>query len=442
MPQSKTHRSAGGLRAHSRSSSTGSSRLGLNTLQFTQRESTQPTQQQKGKKPVYGITEVRNHKLFLFFTCLIVKLLLSVKIHPSRTHSPAPRGGHLNGHHRPLSKEYLATLQPKRSQTPTRRHPLGAKTDFAIARSDDTEEEDEWVSSESAPATPARHSDDEEAVVIEQPPKTSNTTLINDHIESATPRANNPISLRIEPTQSSSLYNRTTDTSTPELQVSHTRQVRSEAPSPTHKRHSNKRNSLYHDPYIHTERMSEMPRHPLIRGQSYQGPLKPPVLAPLTVNSEAVSGQISASPPHTRSGRSPPSPASLLSPTSMRSPVLSQYAPSTRRTSISSSQSVATLPALTSNIKPTYSKSSRDRLRTISSASSAALTSLSALPTMSRPTTPPFVMHFPPDLTSNASRPSHPLLPQEYVQNHFTMLNSRSLLHESYDRVMRSKGSR
>lgn len=67
---------------------------------------------------------------------------------------------------------------------------------------------------------------------------------------------------------------------------------------------------------------------------------------------------------------------------------------------------------------------------------SAALTSLSAIPS-SRPSTPPLVSHFPPPARQPAGVDSlHPLLPDPYLATHLTLTRFYGPLQESWERVV------
>jgi hypothetical protein len=108
--------------------------------------------------------------------------------------------------------------------------------------------------------------------------------------------------------------------------------------------------------------------------------------------------------------------------------------------SISSARSVSTVPVFHS--KDTY-RGMHERTRTLSaiptSSSSAALSSLTHLPTVTRPPSPQPVVFFPPHNPHANIDGIHPLLPSPYMSNHMTVLMRRTPLKESYDRVMRAK---
>ena len=223
------------------------------------------------------------------------------------------------------------------------------------------------------------------------------------------------------------------------------RQIRSEAPSPTRRRYLPKRNPLLRNS-SHGEYNVDMPPHPLIRGQSFQLSLKPKPLAPLQVNPEAIQAQITTSPTSTRGGYSSTSPTSMFHSMTLQTPtsVDPDNRPS-RKSSISSLHSVATLP-VPSPSRFVGMRSKADRTRTLStisnSSSSAALTSLNALPTMSRPGTPPLVVHFPIENRRDASDGIHQLLPPPIRSAHLMFVARNNSLKESFERVTRARAGR
>lgn len=178
--------------------------------------------------------------------------------------------------------------------------------------------------------------------------------------------------------------------------------------------------------------------HPLIRGQSYGhvGNIKPAPLAPLTV----------------RPGPQPTSsaPQSLsdglrnqlsTSPTSIHTVSSSAEAPypsHDRRTSFSSTRSVTTAPTIVREPAKAH-----DRSRTAStmsaSSSSAALSALAHLPSVTRPPSPQTIAFFPPVNPHLNIEGIHPLLPVPYLNNHLTVLMRRTPIRESFDRVIRAK---
>ncbi|KIL68901.1 hypothetical protein M378DRAFT_838398 [Amanita muscaria Koide BX008] len=111
-----------------------------------------------------------------------------------------------------------------------------------------------------------------------------------------------------------------------------------------------------------------------------------------------------------------------------------------RRASISSARSVSTVPVSYPRDVP---KPMHERTRTLSSiptsSSSAALSSLTHLPAITRPPSPQAVVFFPPQNPHANIDNVHPLLPSPYMSNHMTVLARRTPLRESYDRVIRAK---
>lgn len=223
------------------------------------------------------------------------------------------------------------------------------------------------------------------------------------------------------------------------------RQIRSEAPSPTRRRYLPKRNPLLRNS-SHGEYKVDMPPHPLIRGQSFQISLKPKPLAPLTVNPEAIQAQITTSPTSTRGRYSSTSPTSMFHSMTLQTPTSAHpdNRPS-RKSSISSLHSVATLP-VPSPSRMVGMRSKSDRTRTLStisnSSSSAALTSLNALPTMSRPGTPPLVVHFPIENRRDGAEGIHQLLPPPIRSAHLMFVARNNSLNDSLERVTRARAGR
>ena len=111
-----------------------------------------------------------------------------------------------------------------------------------------------------------------------------------------------------------------------------------------------------------------------------------------------------------------------------------------RRSSISSARSVSTAPVFCTKETP---RPIHERTRTLStiptSSSSAALSSLTHLPAVTRPPSPQPVLFFPRQNPHANVDNIHPLLPSPYMSNHMTVLARRTPLRESYDRVTRAK---
>ncbi|KAI0062849.1 hypothetical protein BV25DRAFT_1824882 [Artomyces pyxidatus] len=458
-------------RTHSRSSSGGSSKLGLN-LQFTQKDPIQP-KNDKAKRVNGHVYETN-----------------------ARTTSPFPR---TNSTMRVQSREHVPSAAPKRGPTPhtaTRPPPTSAnkqhKGGFTLAASSNgSDDEDEWVSSESGAATPNNQleegSDDSESLTTPMDLKQQTQLPGLDTLAavSTTPRAESPEPRPRTPTNGSAhirivpnrsvivpppadaprprtpelhLQRSLTPQNPPSLETADTvpsvvaSGTRTEPPTPTsprsrHHHHSGKRSSAARPPSTHSLASSKfdfahpLRPHPLIRGQSYGHAH----LAPLTVTSDPAQAQLSSSPspPYSR-GDGPLS----ASPTSMRtasatntpniqtSPTVSHF----RRPSTSSAHSIATLP-----IQPmtAISRGPHDRTRTLStissSSSSAALSSLAHLPIATRPTVPHMIVYFPSPNPHSHPESVHALLPPPYVRPHLTVLAWRSPIRESYERVVHAK---
>ncbi|KAF9559877.1 hypothetical protein CPC08DRAFT_708500 [Agrocybe pediades] len=216
-------------------------------------------------------------------------------------------------------------------------------------------------------------------------------------------------------------------------------------------RHSPRPRHMSRPPSMHsTHSRIELRPHPLIRGQSYGNISKPVPLAPLTVVPTAAPPQISTSPPSSvhESARHFLSSSPTSVKTSSGSPASTHHAqvpfPSERRSSFSSTRSVNTIPVHSTIIRET--PWAQDRNRTFStmsaSSSSAALSSLSHIPNVTRPPSPQSIVFFPP--TNPHANPEliHPLLPTPYLQNHLTVLSRRTPIRESFDRVIRAKNAR
>ncbi|THH07831.1 hypothetical protein EW145_g3118 [Phellinidium pouzarii] len=469
MPAPRGRNSAGRAHQHQRNLSGGSSKVGLNNLQLTQKDPL-PSKTQQLKRAGNS----------------------AIDLHAGRTTSPFPRPPHLTANSRILSKERIATLQQKRTHTPvsTKRQPVKNitqthKAGFSIAYSDGTDDE-EWVSSESGAATPQNNDVDaargSSPVDQQKGGFTSahvgegedTTRASNGVVEPLTPRAESELALtrvetarpgtsvvqaqalaqpptvRIQPQSTPAFPGPTPvppSASERRAEVQLVRHTRSEAPSPTQlpQKPMAKRHPLVRHSSTHGDVKVEMPHHPLIRGQSYHGALKPAPLAPLTVNSETAQAQLSASPRSARLGSRTGSPSYSTQPFAIDSPT--EASPDShdralsRKGSVSSLHSVATLPAPV--LSRFGARSKQDRTRTLStismSSSSAALNSLNMLPAMSRPGTPPLAVHFPSESRHDVQDGYHQLLPPMYVPAHMTVLARINPLRDCYNRVMRAK---
>lgn len=184
--------------------------------------------------------------------------------------------------------------------------------------------------------------------------------------------------------------------------------------------------------------------HPLIRGQSSGGgsalqPPRPMPLAALTIlNDDSQRSSNSGSPPPLST--SPSSVRTLItSPTSPEAPQSAGNNPN-RRTSVSSTRSVSTLPGTTVYHSLSGVSAHDVRHRTMSStSSSAAISSLAHLPAITRPPSPQMISFFPPPKPNFNIETIHPLLPPPYLINHLTVVAKRSPLRDSYERVMKAR---
>ncbi|KAJ7497092.1 hypothetical protein FB451DRAFT_1386410 [Mycena latifolia] len=352
----------------------------------------------------------------------------------------APKGHRTNpallrGHSRSSSATKLpvnlqfaqkkALPRPKQPQQPAPKQRPG----FHIASPGDEEEEEDWVSSESGAVTPNPnpHNDDDSDLDSagsndRQPDlhRVATARLSDYYVTPPTPETRRAAEKRSDShtrIDTSNLVH-TRNNPWPADALADTTPP-SQAPSPSRRRHSRPMST-------HSVGKPELRPHPLIRGQSFGQPNltpKPSPLLPLAVTRDAdVAGQLSTSPT-----------ASLSSPTSSFPSAL------TRRTSISSARSVATVA--TSHPPPRAVREARNRtFSTLSAASSsAALSSLTHLPTVSRPPTPQMIAFFPPVNPHVHLDAIHPLLPPPYVHNHLTVLARRTPIREAFDRVVRAR---
>ncbi|PSS18920.1 hypothetical protein PHLCEN_2v3136 [Hermanssonia centrifuga] len=470
-------------RTHSRTSSGGGSKVGLN-LQLTQKEPAPPRFPDKPKKN--QLLHEPNNKS---------------SVHLSRNNSSV----------RLQSKEHVNPSVFRRAPTPLGNNKGSSskgRVGFTIS-SPSEGDDDDWVSSESGAATPvdSQDSDVEEVAVTpvekHKPrlPTITNGFVKDDH---PTPRAD-PLALpRVEtmrPSQetgplpaisavsayapaqrqsSQTIHPPPQRLNTPPVQQLHHQQsLRPESqPTPPHvtKAHSEthspprrspdapKRQAMTRPPSTHSITNSSvhaMRPHPLIRANSaghgaLLQPAKPAPLAPLTT-------RLVDSVPAQMSSASSPTSLRAVSPTfnmqgSSVSPVLSQPSPTgseaskqLRRTSTSSRSSVATIPSgaplLGSASHAQLSRTTNhDRQRTLSSSSTfAALSNLNLVRGAPSPPKTPvqhLTVRFPPMEQIAQSESVHTLLPPPYLSAHLTMLAHRNPLGESYDRVMRAKQAR
>jgi len=213
--------------------------------------------------------------------------------------------------------------------------------------------------------------------------------------------------------------------------------VRTEPPTPTSPRSDHYRTHRFRPSSTRSLIADHALRpHPLIRGQSFgHGHL-----APLAVSSDAAQAQLSSSPPSGRVSTSPTSIRTVHTPPQAASPGKHFSNAIFRRPSTSSAHSVATLP-----VTP---RTPVERARTMSTlsttSSSAALSSLAQLPTrasIAASQNAPLVVHFPPQDPHSHPETVHALLPPPYVTPHFTVLQWRSPICESHDKVARARES-
>jgi len=361
----------------------------------------------------------------------------------------------VNSSARLASREQLPA-QPQRHAPPLIQRQTTGKPKAGFTLNQSTDDDDEWISSESGAATPSSLSYDSgrsRTPVESHIPPPPRTPPVEESIQRPeTPTAQLPSisrvpTLRAPTTPMSAACLPPAQVSRHQVEPSNLSQhphesrileTRSENTSPIHRSQTPKRQSVTRPPSTYsTASRNDAPLrpHPLIRGQSYghTAPVTPRLepLAPLTITSEAAPAQLSTSPPQDAEGDTSPS------------SIKTTHAPSSnRRTSVSSARSVATLPTH-AHVQPHF-KVIHDRTRTLSSISShssssvQALSSLAQLPT-TRPSTPQYTSHFPAASLYSNLEAVHPLLPPPYLSAHMSILAHRSPLRESYDRVTVAK---
>ncbi|RDB24911.1 hypothetical protein Hypma_008042 [Hypsizygus marmoreus] len=461
MPKVHRGASTGLLRSHSRTSST--SKVGA-TLQFTQKEQPPPKVTDKPKKSGYGHDGIQTHGKG------VARVASGQRVHSREQVQP---------HAAKRAPMYHSTKTTTTNGTKP-------KPGFTIS-SPGEEEEDEWISSESGAATPNNHHSDSESGesddhmpddallhrlgsgAVSQTPvllprvetaRPSDFGAAAASVKAAKPKPERP-DLRAE-TRTPTLPPLKTEPTPPPIQQQIPAQnhrpsepamddapliIEAQVPSPTipSPRTPSKRQSTTRPPSTHSTRGEPHLRpHPLIRGQSYghvvptkQSPLEPLTVIPYTSMSTSPTGSSALDAGHIST-----SPSSIktttTSPASPDRGSSSQY----RRTSVSSARSVATLPTHP-NIRDSVNWSLGDRKRTLStisqSSSSAALSSLVHLPTVTRPPSPQAISFFPPVNPHANIEGIHPLLPGPYLNNHLTVLARRTPIKESFDRVFRAK---
>jgi len=522
-------------RTHSRSSSGASSKMVVN-LQLTQKDLVQP-KIDKARRTSHP-HEVRHHSLAItpiassercsrisftsipmfhslsriFFRKIIDRGIVqpNARANVSRTGSTV--------HVQP--REQVTGAQPRRATNPPPARGGRPKAGFTIATSTvASDDEDEWVSSESGGATPLDDASGDEASGKKTPQEVSPATPVDHvgqrakgqnpaHVPGTTPRAEPApprprvqtngfaptrpthgaaaqamrISSSPEPSQYPQLgwdpY-RQQRPKKPRLQPADTTQVapqqslphlsrqpptpshipdqtlppkpprtpdavpgvggvRTEPPTPTSPRSGHYQTHRVRPSSTRSLIAEHALRpHPLIRGQSFgHGHL-----APLKVSSDAAQAQLSSSPPSVCAvSTSPTSIRTIHTPSQTASPGRHFSNAIFRRPSTSSAHSVATLP-----VTP---HTPAERVRTMSTlstaSSSAALSSLAHLPTrgsVAASQNASLVVHFPPQDPHSHPETVHAFLPPPYVTPHFTVLQWRSPICESHDKVVRARES-
>ncbi|KAG8939701.1 hypothetical protein FRC04_006064 [Tulasnella sp. 424] len=325
---------------------------------------------------------------------------------------------------------------------PTLKKPAAAGRHVAIvspavtATKDDEDDSDAWVSSESGAATPNHEAASPRRGIVTQAGETLSPT------ESRTPPATRqplppaePFIRTPSPADTARLVvpqvmNRVSARSSPG--PDRAAEGSAARASAAQGQHHHGHHHHHHPIPLHLQRP-----HPLIRATSHSSALASPSYLTAT---PSVSTPISESPPP----GSPPG-----------STIMGSALHGGRRLSISSARSVSTLPIPNTATVSTFSASGdggkspvdygRPRERTMSamSHSSAALSSLAAIPRMynarhsSGPANPPIVSRF---TSAEAEEDRHPLLRQPYLMDHISILQYYDPLHASAKRVAKAKG--
>ncbi|KAG6898124.1 hypothetical protein C0992_004840 [Termitomyces sp. T32_za158] len=467
MPKGHRGGSTGLLRSHSRASST--SRLGAN-LQLTQKDQHQSKSVDKPKKTS------NPHDTY------------------SKGLARGPSAQHVHSRER-----VQQVVQKQRTSNQSNAKPQ-AKPGFTIATpGEEDDDEGEWESSESGAATPNNHHSDSESELDEEEAirrLTGDRQLLAQlstkgarvdpvslsRIETArqsdfrvatnrpplrpesSPQTTQPPQQKrhdgraevrtptlppIQTTPVAQMQQLMTQNHRPNVAEAKTASPPPETPSPDkpspripNRRHAGTRPSSSHS--IRSEQ--SLRPHPLIRGVSYGQPTtpKPVPLEPLTVIQDIPT---SAPPSQTffPGNKLSSSPTSSLKPSVVSPRVSEQGLSSQRRQSVSSARSVSTLP-VHPGFRDSVNWSLSDRTRTSSTisqtSSSAALSSLVHLPTVTRPPSPQAIAFFPPVNPHANLEGIHPLLPGPYLNNHLTILARRTPIKEAFDRVIRAKQAR
>jgi hypothetical protein len=334
----------------------------------------------------------------------------NLSAHEDRTTTPniqQPRG------HKSSTSTAKRSPPAKLHQLPRVKQKAGFS--FASSAGDEDDEDDEWVSSESGAATPVGQeggSDQEDENEVgnsdDDDGETQASTPVDRHLEINFSR-NRP-------------HSAGEDDATSELAQDVVSPLRPHPRSPS-RRHSRPSSMISNKS---TKSDVSVRPHPLLRGQSnIRSATIPKItpLPPLTITEDDQSQQTLIS----RNNESPaPGQSFADSPSSMFSLRL------TRRPSVSSAHSIATLPVH-------HAPREKDRTRTLStistSSSSAALSSLTHLPAISRPPSPRTVCFFPATNPHIHLETIHPLLPAPFLKVHLNTLATRQPLAESFHRV-------
>ncbi|KAF8621546.1 hypothetical protein AX15_007715 [Amanita polypyramis BW_CC] len=417
MAPRQRHAHTGQHRTHSRSSS--STRVGAN-LQFTQ----------KDPPPAKLADKIRKNDLH-------------GKPHPGFVRANSNQGVR--------SKENVQHFPAKRPSSSKHNGTTKAKAGFTLAHQGDQDDDDGWVSTESGAAS-SDHSDSEiDAKGVRE--QFQRLHVPDEQDEPVRPQIEREETPRPSQQAWSSAYPTARDMNTKQLpplldqyfNPGHEGQLARELstetmreplqrrgmpPSPPSRRYPGSPGTGQHSrpPSMHSTSSKNEPvlrPHPL----SYipkQSPLAPLAVIPDFATSVSTSPKQSY---HDGDGVA-------TSPSS----VTPSDAASGRRSSISSARSVSTVPVFYTRDVP---RGLHERTRTLSniptSSSSAALSSLTHLPTVTRAPSPQAIVFFPPHNPHANIDGIHPLLPSPYMSNHMTVLTRRTPLRESYDRVTRAK---
>ncbi|KAH9971066.1 hypothetical protein BGW80DRAFT_1323170 [Lactifluus volemus] len=433
-------------RTHSRTSSSGSSKVVLN-LQLTQKDPVQP-KIDKARRTGHTFETVARAN--------VTRTGGTARVQ-SREHVPsaAPRR--------------VSNLQPPRSGKPKAGFTIAAST---VASDDD----EEWISSESGAVTPMDTASENTTRTVPTPvdltvQRTNGQNLalapgttpraeavpsrprvqtngfvptLPPHVAAPTaripssskqnqypqneqepyrPRLRPLLQSQLDPAQSvhKSLSPQSPPPHTPDA-VPVVSGARTEPPTPTSPRsdrHSSSKARPSSTRSLIAEHAHHLRPHPLIRGQSFGHAH----LAPLKVSSDAAQAQLSSSPPN--QARDLPALLDLVRAFGCH---------------VTHSHS----HSINNNTPPNYERGRTYSTISTTSTTSAALSSLAQLPTraslnLALNYAP---VHFPPQQNSQHAHSSeniHALLPPPYVTPHFTILQWRSPIRESHDRVARAR---